>query len=565
MALPLTDRPNFDPNATDQRAPQARFAQPFLENLAQPLPTHIDGGAQSLIDGLRSINPALEQWATKESKDAYNQGVTDRNAGKALAEGFQPSPYVRGFMTMDGAVKGQQDASQLMQDYQTKFDKDSGNLDEFIAQEIGGKTSGITDQSFIDGYGQALNPAIQKLRGAHLQYQQQQVVGRVESNAMQLMDGAIRGFVDNGQPVPPDYMDGLKKTLTDNMGVDNARFQDLLFATVKNIGDAGNPAVYDMLKHDKADGSPGMYYDPAWKEKIDMAQQHATNVFLANQKSADEAMKKAREESLDKAMAPILLKATTDPTEAMKDFDTLKLSGAFDHASDVLKWQTAIGQMVDGAPTPEQVTNAAMLESRVLKGQASSREVLDAVTSHTITGGQMQWLMGQVHQVSTDNRLATAQERQAAAAELKARKLPFEYPQYQTASGYLKRLLTPRPNTLGGMSGGQVEFDRGEQASALAELDRRVSSGKHTPEEYQGIADEIAKAHMARRKLYMEGSMNPTFGISGDAASLAHGQLPYNTPQDLLKALQSGLITPWEARQQAAALGINLTGPNRAR
>ncbi len=104
----------------------------------------------------------------------------------------------------------------------------------------------------------------------------------------------MRLYAGNGEPIPDGVLDTQRKNIKDVYGISGTRFNDLLFASMKCIGDEGNYSIYDTLKKPKPDGTPGMYNIPEWKQKIDAAQIYSQDIFLAKRTTADAALKKER-------------------------------------------------------------------------------------------------------------------------------------------------------------------------------------------------------------------------------------------------------------------------------
>jgi len=110
---------------------------------------------------------------------------------------------------------------------------------------------------------------------------QQKAIQAIESDAMKRLDNHIRPFAARGNAIPDKGIDQIRGELRESFKVSGTRFNDLLFTAIKRIGDEGKPEVYEFFKRRRPDGTPGMYYIPAWKEKIGQAQRHARKVASA--------------------------------------------------------------------------------------------------------------------------------------------------------------------------------------------------------------------------------------------------------------------------------------------
>ena len=110
---------------------------------------------------------------------------------------------------------------------------------------------------------------------------QQKAIQAIESDAMKKLDSHIRPFAERGEAIPDKGIDQIRGELRESFKVSGTRFNDLLFTAIKRIGDEGNPRIYEFFKKRRPDGTPGMYFIPAWKEKIGQAQRHARKVASA--------------------------------------------------------------------------------------------------------------------------------------------------------------------------------------------------------------------------------------------------------------------------------------------
>lgn len=117
----------------------------------------------------------------------------------------------------------------------------------------------------------------------------------IEAEARLLLDKSMRLYAGNGEPIPDGVLDAHRKDLKNRGGISGARFNELMFASMKRLGDEGNYAIYDTLKRLKPDGTPGMYNIPEWKQRIDAAQIYAQSVYLTKRTIADAALMKERE------------------------------------------------------------------------------------------------------------------------------------------------------------------------------------------------------------------------------------------------------------------------------
>jgi hypothetical protein len=264
-----------------------------------------------------------------------------------------------------------------VKDYETKFDKDGGNLDQFIQQQFSERTKGLGDKSFLTGYSASFGQAMEHLRAAHSKFQTQQVVENHESNLLFQIDSTVRADVTAGRPIDPAKLDALKGEFKKFFGTSGADWNDLLFKSVKRLGDDGNPTVYAFLKEKNADGTPGMYYIPKWKTQVDAAEVHAQNVFLEKQTRAYTLAQKQREEKQDTALYSVFDKLYNGDTDgAQTDFAAQVKSGLFTRASDIVKWQEMFRKVETRELRPDEQAQMSEALAGVVTGKMGVRDIL---------------------------------------------------------------------------------------------------------------------------------------------------------------------------------------------
>lgn len=510
----ITKRPT---GGDEPRAIRAQVAATATDALPAYLPNMADPSLEGLVRGLSTFNPMLQKMADEEKDKANQQGAMDR-LGSQDKQGSTVA-YEHGFYHMDGLIKGQQDATGLRQSYDTEFDKDGGDLEGFIRDKYGNLTKGFgEDDSFIQGYNKSLGPILADIRKDHGEYRKKAVETRIESNAMQLLDNGLRAYPNMGQEVPVEYVEEIRGYLGKTFGVTSARFDQLLFESVKRLGDEGNFAVYDMLKKEKPDGSPGMYYDPAWKTKIDSAQVHAQNAFLEKQNKAEAALRKQREEKQETALYDVFLES--DPKVATSRFDDLVKTGLFTRAGDLIKWRKLLEEHVDGKPNISQMEVETSLLTSIYRGGASQRDILSA----HLTRSQRQYLLSEHRRVAHENRTLSAQQQQAERAI-------FKSPEYKSGVDYIKGSLVATASSLDPMGVG-TSFDRQQRAAAELEFTRRASITEN-PADLHAVRDDIVGRYLKRRKEMAD--------VQKELPGA--GQLRYSTPAEAAKAAKGGLMT----------------------
>jgi len=485
------------------------------------------GDLDGLLNGLSSFNAGLKDYADakdviddKSRQDGKHSAARGEDVDKARGEAF-----VNGYMTLKGSIEGERDKADILQKYDTTFDKENGDLEGFIKSYAADKMKGVPQGAFTAGHQETFSPALLKLRKDHKEYQTKRVVADVESNAVELLTGGIGAYVSAGQPVPQEYRDSIKGYLGANLGVSEARYQDLEFAAVKRLGDEGNFGIYDMFKRPQADGAAGLYFDPAWKEKIDQAQLHATNVFLSRQGAAEKAARAAREDAQDVAMLEVF--NAEDPKEATRMFEQHRAAGLFTRASELVKYEKLLTEKVDGKPSINQLDTEMGLLPRALEGNLPLKTILGA----DITRGQKMGLIAKNKAAVDEARRLAATNANAAAARENS---VFNDPLYRGAKDYLSTVLRPRPaNDMDFMQVG-TPFDRNIQARA--EIDYVNAMKTRRPDEATAVAMEIADRYQKQRN-----NFSPS-----QRANVAAGSVPFNNIGEAIAAARAGQITPAE-------------------
>ncbi|ARO87965.1 hypothetical protein EBAPG3_009405 [Nitrosospira lacus] len=512
----VTTRPVLNPLSAPQT--QQVVARP-TDQLAAPIQ---DPELLGLVRGLSTFHPALQQYAVVSGQANADRdikaGAAAKQQGKPVEEGSSDW-YRHGYLMMDGQVKGDLDGKEVTQAYETEFDKDTGNIDDFVRDQFQKRTNGLTDQSALEGYNQTIIPHLQKIRDAHLEYQKEAVSQKVESNALAKLDNYIRPFAENGEPIPDEGIDQLRGDLGKFFGVTGKRYNDLLFSALDRLGKEGNYSVYDSLKKTKPDGTPGMYFIPAWKERIDAAQIHSQNVYLAKRSAADAALKKEREDRQDTALYDVFIKMDTDPAAAKVEYARLRSEGLFSRASDVINWDTKFNAASKREASAEQQDQEVTLQQGIYTGKVRPQQIVQA----DITPAQKRSLIAEWYRVKNDNR-------QAAAAGQTSADAIYRTQDFRSGESYIETVLRPQASPLDPMGIG-TEFARQQMAAARREFTIRSRDVK-APYELQGLAQEIATRYLDRRK-------DPRIQQELDMA----GTLRYSTVQELMDARKAGLIT----------------------
>lgn len=503
------------------RQVKSQVAARAADNLPSYIPQMKDPDADAFLEGLSMIQPKLLAWSEKAKQEEANAGAFDASAG--LEKQQEGKSYSANYFATVGLVRAQEDGTALLAKYNTEFDKDKGDLEGWLRENHQGRLKGVNDEHYLQAYQRGITPAFQAIREAHLGYQKKAVEVQVESSAMQLLDNGVRAYTSQGQAIPTEYLAAIQAHVGGNLGVSQQRFGELLFDVVKKVGDEGHYDAYDVLKAERPDGSPGMYYDPAWKAKIDAAQQHS---FTTAQVMAQ----KSREHRYNNVLYDVFLEE--DPKKAQAMFRDMKANALFKGDTEgLIKWEKLMTEKVDGKPDARQLENEVALLAKVYEGKAGIKDILASNSTSAITSGQRKYLLGEARRVLNENQ-------QAAAAAGKADEAVYKTKDYMDAKDWVGSMLQPRPRDPMNFSGQQsIEFDRTNAALAQREFFKGLK-GK-SPDEIQPWAEDVVKRYKARQKEYTEPQQ----------AAVADNKVPFKTLSEARDAFARGLLSPAEARR----------------
>ena len=507
-------------------APQATqvVARP-TDQLALPIQ---DPELLGLVRGLATFQPSLQRYAVTVGEVDANRdmlaGKAARQQGKPLEKGSS-GWFKHSYMMSDGQVKGDVDGQGLLQAYETGFDKDTGNIDDFIRDHFQANTKGLNDESYMQGYNESIAPHIEKIRVGQLQYQQEKIVQKVESNGMYKMGKAFQTRLDAGQPITVDDLEVARVDLNSNFGVSNTRFNDLAFNALDSLGKQGNYAVYDVLKEKKPDGTPGMYNIPEWKAKIDAAQIHSHSVFMSSRKASDAEIRQAREEKQNITMLDIGRLAETDMAAADVMFEEKMVQTGLVHGlKEYTEWKKMYQQTGNREATGAMQVTEMELQKGIYMGKITS---MNQIANSDTTPQQKRSLMGELNRFQAERRREAADGVTSQYATLKT-------PHYKEGDDYIVSHLKP-------VVGNPMDFDKTEyeyDTRALAATLRAYQDAALTvkdPKELRNISYNLVTEAQKRREAVKE-----TVGLKGA------GRIRYPTVKSLQDAYTAGKLTRGE-------------------
>src|SRR3954468_5697916 len=114
-----------------------------------PLPSVHGGEMDALLRGLSQFNDKLTQYVNDEADRDVERGMKTAANGAPLDDNATEW-FKHGYMNMSGKVAGQTDGEAgLRQAYENSFDKDGGNIEQFLSQQFAARTKGLQDKSYL--------------------------------------------------------------------------------------------------------------------------------------------------------------------------------------------------------------------------------------------------------------------------------------------------------------------------------------------------------------------------------------------------------------------------------
>lgn len=535
MVQKATNRLQGSREVQIQSNPQAAHvvASP-VSTLVQPAETQLG----QLVGALSKVQPSLERYLQVEDTKQERAGQTDAQLGKEQESDSQA--YVRGYTNIKGNNQAIADVGELQQYLETNFNPDTDDYDTVAKAWLKTKTEGVTDRNFLDGYAPVMDNALNRLKQTYAQQRLNNIKDSTNSEAMKMISTGMEEFAKRGEPVSDTWINSTREFVADHFKMTNAEFNELQFLAAKKLGDAGNFGIYEQFKRPRLDGTPGMYYIPKWKERIDAAEYASKQHFVTLTKQAEETAKKNRENRQDEILAQTFTDALTgDFGTAMAKFkDTIKNNPGLFTASDVSEWTGKFSSLSKASAieeTEDQKVNATYLLAGIYEGRMGIKDVLQASSSGQIAYTQTRQLLDSVNSFQSSKRAADAAERAANAAEASKQTAIYESVEYKSGKEYLANILRTQPSLID-MTGEIMKAERQQQAEALLEFTER--SGTAAKADLPKIREEIADRFLKRR-------------AEAAAAHVAEfsGRIRYSTPQEASKAAREGRLTPEQVQQ----------------
>lgn len=492
-----------------------------------------DRSIDSLVAGLSQFNPALNNFLQQKQfqKDVaeVQQGKQDASLGKEQLSDTEL--YAHGFLKTKGSNAAAEDMAELQGYMEQNYNPDTDDFKGTVQGWLKTKTNGVTDKSFLEGYAPGMDRGINQLSNHYTTVRQDKLKADLDSSVMQNLSLGMKAYVDQGLPVPDEFITAKKQEFATNFKMSEAKFEELQFLAAKEFGNKGNFSIFEQFKKNKSDGTPGMYFNSAWKEKIDAAEVHAKTQYLQMSTAAEKQLKADREGRQEQALQSVFTGALTgEYGDAVAQFKKLvtEQPNLF-LPSEISEWTNKLASLKQTSAleeTEEQELNALKMLDRVERGAADTKHVMEAAMSGEITRKQASQLIQQVSSYRT-------QQRQLILQEQALEKSIYDSKQYRSAESWINRTLTTE--TLNpDIAPGDKQLAAQIKANALLELAERSKGMK--PYEVQGLANELAERYS---KMLPKSFLSTGTGTNNPLK----GSLRFQTPNELIQAHQQGKIS----------------------
>lgn len=534
MVQKATNRLQGSKEVTPLSNPQAQRV------VAQPVSTFVrpaESQLGQLVGALSQVQPSLNRYLQVEDNKLEQQGKTDAQLGKEQESDSQA--YVRGFSNIKGNNQAITDLEELQTHLELNYNPDTDDYDTTVKEWLKTKTEGVTDRNYLDGYAPVMDNALNKLKQSYAAQRLGRIKDATDSEATQMISTGMEAFAGRGEPVSEEWLNNTRTYLADHFKITSSQFNELQFLAAKKIGDAGNFSIYEQFKRPRVDGTPGTYFIPKWKERIDAAEVASKQHFVTLTKQAELAAKADREKRQDTILGEVFTQALTgDYGNAMAKFkETVKNNPGLFGAADVSEWTGKFSSLAKASAieeTEDQKVHATNILAGIYEGRLGIKDVLKASTSGQIAYSQSRQLLDSVNSYQSAQRSASAAERAANAAIAGQEAAIFKTVEFTSGKEYLLKALRSTPAQFDFFGEGSAE-EQQQRADAVLEFTQRA---QHAPkEDLPKIREEIANRVLKLRATK-----------TSDPVSQYRGRIKYNSATEAAQAAKDGKLSPEQLR-----------------
>jgi hypothetical protein len=248
-----------------------------------------------LTEALGTIKPDLMNWAVNKKTEMNKAEI---EAGKRKA---QSGEIAQGEMEQYGydTVKAVNDWTEfnesVLSAYDQEFDKDNGNLEEFIKQKWEANKFDDKSETYMSKFSPLVGKTLQKIRETQGQYTSAKIDARNNAELTRMFTHDINDVMGAGLEYDVPQYEARRANLQAMFpGKTNSQLDELAYqAVLTTMEETGDTSLVNIFKKPHSDKTPGLYEIPKWKDKIDRDVQQILSAKNSARKEAESGMEKA--------------------------------------------------------------------------------------------------------------------------------------------------------------------------------------------------------------------------------------------------------------------------------
>ncbi|SHG33156.1 hypothetical protein SAMN02745157_4037 [Kaistia soli DSM 19436] len=242
------------------QAPGLRLAASPVDTYSRPAAPQRDTQLDQFIDGLSTINPALQRFGSVQR--AMDEDTAETRARRHQLEAISPEDYaarVEADPVLKSAigraaaqrVSGMQNSTLALADiqnaYVNDFDKANGDFDAFVAEKVKPYLGDpANDPSYVKSFMASIDPSLRQLRAGYTGYKAQE---QYAANQQTLQD-AFLSIARNGAAAgatPEEQAKAIFREFYGNKRLLGMSFQDQGKAAVQLAATLAEEGNYDLV------------------------------------------------------------------------------------------------------------------------------------------------------------------------------------------------------------------------------------------------------------------------------------------------------------------------------
>lgn len=377
-------------------------------------------GVNKLAEALSAVKPELMDWAINKKTEEYSQAI---NVGKTKA---QTGQIAQGEMEQYGydKVKSVNDwtdfQQKITQDYEQNFDKENGNVEEFLQSHWGSHPFEDKSSTYVENFTALATKTMSKIREAQGIFKADQEQLKNDTELTRMFSHDIQDVQGAGLDYTSREYQARRFNLREQFpGKTNTQLDELAFnAVLDEAKRSGDTSIFKIFNDPHIDGTPGLAEIPKWKEKID----HEIKSIEAASKAArteertvqERALKDAAEVAQGKALFALTDAVNiADPTVKAKRISEIngELQAAFEAGLPISDATiNTLRNAVAGIDKKEETAYQNQNYITLRLGNPSVQQIAKAVNSGDISQAAFEKLMNAKEAAA--NRAATQANKQ---------------------------------------------------------------------------------------------------------------------------------------------------------